>query len=888
MLALAAVTFLPGLTRCEGSCFNYDEQGNRYYFECVTCVERDQEPCTVDSWQVPMGGVCDVSQQPVLEDGELCQLDGELGVCANTVCGSLPARSVILNASPKTVGANQTSTLSWTSKDMTSCTASGAWTGPKPVEGSVSTGALDGTSTFTLQCSGPTGSASDSVTVTVAPAGGQLSFTQMTIEASQAAWGKNLADIDGDGFLDILEGGGVQGGKVFWYEYPSWAKFQIGAIGGGDDIEVADINADGAIDVVVNGNPIIWYANPRGSGGNPRSQWTGHTIDTTISHDVNVADIDRDGKLDVVAVQEYGASFLYLQNGADSWSKTTLSNARVTAGGLTLADVDADGRIDVIGSGYWLRQPATPSAGSNWERHNIAVWGAGGSIDTADLNHDGRLDIVMAASESGPGEIAWFEGPVDPLNGSWIEHTIDEVEDVHLVHLADFDKDGDLDIAFAEMHQSPTDRVGIYVNGGLGASWTLDLIASTGSHNIAVGDLEDDGDIDIVGANWQLSSPDGGRLNWWRNDIDSSAALSLSQWTPISVDASKPDQSFGLAFGDIDGDARLDILTGRGWYRSPGGNLTGNWTRTDFGQDVDAMLLLDVDGDVRLDIIAEGAPSGGNVPVLWLRPLNSAGSQWATTTVGTIPRDPADGRSQGFELAQIVPGGRPEIVLSSVGLYYFEIPASPAGGNWPRVQITSQAREEGLAVGDIDRDGDPDVAGFVAPAGTTVAWWENPRDGSSNWTRHDLGTTSGVEPDRIRLADMNRNGRLDVVVTETNLGANGNALFWFAQPSDPTAPNWSRKTVASNEGSLNSLDVADLNGDAKPDIITGEHRGALDVTIWENLDGASSWVSHGVSQGAESHLGTQLVDLDGDGDLDVVSIAWDDFQNLWLLRNDAL
>jgi len=165
-----------------------------------------------------------------------------------------------------------------------------------------------------------------------------------------------------------------------------------------------------------------------------------------------------------------------------------------------------------------------------------------------------------------------------------------------------------------------------------------------------------------------------------------------------------------------------------------------------------------------------------------------------------------------------------------VGLYYFEIPASPSSGNWPRVQITSEAREEGLALGDIDRDGDLDVAALVAPAGTTVAWWENPGDGSGSWPR---------------------------------------------------------STVVSNQGSLNSMDVADLNGDGALDIVTGEHRGSLKVTVLENVGDASSWLSHGISQGTESHLGTQTLDLDGDGDLDVVSIAWDNFQNLQLWRNDA-
>ena len=450
VVLMIAVTFLPGLSQCDDqNCFSVDEQGNRSYFQCVVCTERDQEPCTQDSWQLPPGGTCEAAQQPVLEDGQPCELDGTPGECVSAVCEPLSPQS--------------------------------------------------------------------------------LTFTQTTIEESQAPWGKNLADVDGDGFLDILTAGGAQGVEIFWYAYPDWTKHRIAIYGGGDDLQVTDMNGDGAVDVIVNGWPIVWFENPRGSGGNPQAQWTGHAIDETYSHDVRIADIDRDGKLDVVAVKAHGTTVLYLQNSADSWSQTTLSNAHVTAGGLALADIDADGRIDVVGDGYWLRQPATPANGGAWQHRTIAAWGAGGSVDTADLNDDGRLDVLLAPSETGPGEIAWFEAPVDPLNGSWIRHTIADAEDVHLVHLVDFDNDHDLDIAFAEMHQSPTDRVGVYLNEGLGASWTLHLIATSASHNIAVGDLENDGDIDIVGANWELSSPDGGRLNWWRNDIGAGLVLSLDQ-----------------------------------------------------------------------------------------------------------------------------------------------------------------------------------------------------------------------------------------------------------------------------------------------------------------------------------------------------------------------
>ncbi|MGB5284951.1 MAG: VCBS repeat-containing protein, partial [Polyangiales bacterium] len=116
------------------------------------------------------------------------------------------------------------------------------------------------------------------------PVGADLSFTRTTIEDSQAPWGKNLADVDGDGFLDILTGGGWQGGDVFWYAYPDWTKHQIASYGGGDDLQVVDMNADGAVDVIGTGDPIIWFENPRGSGGNPQAQWSGHMSEQPHSH----------------------------------------------------------------------------------------------------------------------------------------------------------------------------------------------------------------------------------------------------------------------------------------------------------------------------------------------------------------------------------------------------------------------------------------------------------------------------------------------------------------------------------------------------------------------------------------------------------------------------
>jgi len=225
-------------------------------------------------------------------------------------------------------------------------------------------------------------------------------------------------------------------------------------------------------------------------------------------------------------------------------------------------------------------------------------------------------------------------------------------------------------------------------------------------------------------------------------------------------------------------------------------------------------------------------------------------------------------------------------VSSGNGIYYFRVPVNPEAGNWPQVHVNSAPSDEGLAVGDIDRDGNLDIAATTGDA-KGVVWYKNPGNGGSDWTGYEIGNfADALYPDRTEVADLNGNGRLDIIVTEENGGTSDAQTYWWEAPADPTTLNWTSHLIVS-QGTTNSLDVADMNNDGSPDVILAEHRGSKTLSIWAN-SGQGAFNEQIVSTGHESHLGGQTVDLDGDGDLDIVSIAWDESNLVHLWRNDAL
>ena len=190
-----------------------------------------------------------------------------------------------------------------------------------------------------------------------------------------------------------------------------------------------------------------------------------------------------------------------------------------------------------------------------------------------------------------------------------------------------------------------------------------------------------------------------------------------------------------------------------------------------------------------------------------------------------------------------------------------------------------------ISVGDIDNDGDLDLT--VSDCTTRgsrehndVYWFEN--QGKGTFVRHSVwGEARPGRFERHRLADINRDGFLDVVIVDNH----HHSVIWFENNRSPRSKSpWERHSITTS--GLNyayDVDVGDLDGDGDLDVVGAAGWREGQEFAWFENDGNfdKEWTKRQIEGGVGETRLVRTADFDGDGDLDVLGTAARRGQVIW-------
>jgi FG-GAP-like repeat/FG-GAP repeat len=617
-----------------------------------------------------------------------------------------------------------------------------------------------------------------------------------------------VADMDGDGDLDLVVSGSS---NIRWYRNNGGLSFTEETVTGAFDecigLDLIDMDGDGDIDVAATSyadDRVGWIEND-GSGN-----FSNHiiTYDCDGATAVNGIDLDLDGDMDLVATSNISDQLLwYVNDGAMEFTAQVIGSDLDGARGLATGDFQGDGLTDITvavngndlyvifsnnGDGTFVETELEYMAPGAWD------------VKMFDVDSDGDDDIFgFCQYDHDP---RWYEYDA---NNRYMEHTLDsDLLGFFSLTFGNFNGDGIPDAA--GMRYSPDNQNEVLSwLGNRNDEWTERPVDESiwGANDAKAADLDNDGDMDIVGA---ANTADKlfGYKNLGNNiyqkhliaDFEGVYAIHITNMDDISV----PDILVASAFSNS---IRL--------YRN-----FGNMEFVQIHIDVDLTQAqsvhgVDVDGDGDKDVIGAGH---GNNDVVWYdfhdnfyQKIIVDGDLLGASDVVGVDLD-QDGDVDILACGQ----------LEDRVVWY----ENNGAESFTRHTVASQMDGVKAAFpADFDGDGDLDVAG-VLYAANEVVWWEN--NGAMSFTTH-LVASDFTQAYDIYVRDIDGDGSPDMAASSYG----DDTIAWFQNDG---SGNFTMHVIDGDFEGPRGLQVRDLDGDGRMDLVAAANRESQ-IGWWENLFG---------------------------------------------------
>ncbi|MBI4606497.1 MAG: VCBS repeat-containing protein [Planctomycetes bacterium] len=555
-------------------------------------------------------------------------------------------------------------------------------------------------------------------------------------------------------------------------------------------------------------------------------------------------------------------------------------------------DLNVDGHPDIVfalSAGFWEYRGgsalASPSRifwgskdGYSLDRFTDIEAAGASDVAIADLNQDAWPDLVLANREKeGRGDtdsLVYFGGSdgFTPKRRASLP-----TRQVNAVALADVNGDRWTDVLFAN-GQGPASYIYLNQGGSFDAARRVELPTSD-SRDVAAADLDGDGSIDVFFSNHQTAGNRLTRSYLYFND-------GKGAFSPERRQEFETIGAWGVSIGDLNDDGRNEIVVSNFqehesfevpsyiFWSSKGGFDSTRRTSL-FTQGAVGNTIADFDDDGHLDVCFNNTSNrwrGGVAPafVYW----GSADGKYSTDRMLKLPAvEPYD-----WAAGDLNDDGWPDLIIANMAevgrrvtenfIYW----GGPEGFSPERRSALMGKGTRGVSVADLDKNGWLDVVCLNTNAGpddknlSVFIYWGEPHGFVTDQRNEIPGGGNGLP----LAADLNSDGNLDLIITG---GEKASWIYWGDGTRNYTAGR--RTEVPGSEGSSSS-EVADMNRD-----------GRLDLLLMRRGTGVVSYVYFGNERGEfaadrrqefkpNETQGVTVADTNGDGWLDVIAPRYKD------------